>query len=62
MRHLLRCPNPCLPSAAAGFYVLIDSHLNSDSTPVDDPNLWLQGWGRIMTAIAKDPIANKFVM
>lgn len=53
----LRCP-----SSSAGWYVLIDNHLNSDSTATDNKTLWLQYWARIMTAIDADPISKKFVM
>jgi hypothetical protein len=46
----------------AGWYVVIDNHLNADNTAIDNPKLWLSSWGRIMSAIAADPISSKFVM
>jgi hypothetical protein len=46
----------------AGWYVLIDNHLNSDSTAVDSTAVWMTGWARVMTAIAADPVSRNFVM
>jgi len=49
-------------ATSAGWYVLIDNHLNLDPTAVQNRTLWLQYWARIMTAINADPISRKFVM
>jgi hypothetical protein len=46
----------------SGWYVLIDNHLNSDSTAVDSTTEWMTGWARVMTAINADPVSKKFVM
>ncbi len=35
-----------------GFYVLIDNHLNTDSTAVDNPTGWVTYWANLMAAIA----------
>lgn len=42
--------------------MLIDNHLNSDSTASDNKAAWLQYWARIMTAINADPISKKFAL
>ena len=42
--------------------MLIDNHLNSDSTAVDSTTEWMTGWARVMTAINADPVSKKFVM
>ena len=34
-----------------GFYVLIDNHLNTDSTAVDNPSGWVTYWGNLMASI-----------
>lgn len=47
---------------SAGWYVLIDNHLNSDGTILDSSTQWLAYWKRIMEAIAADPVSVKFVM
>lgn len=57
------CTAPdCASPFFAGWYVLIDNHLNSDSTAVDSTTEWMTGWARVMTAINADPVSKKFVM
>ncbi|CAL5222763.1 g5175 [Coccomyxa viridis] len=34
-----------------GFYVLIDNHLNTDSTAVDNPTGWVTYWANLMASI-----------
>lgn len=34
-----------------GFYVLIDNHLNTDPTAVDNPTGWVTYWQNLMAAI-----------
>ena len=34
-----------------GFMVLIDNHLNLDSTAVDSPTAWVSYWESLMTGI-----------
>ena len=46
-----------------GFYVLIDNHLNTDSTATDNPTGWVTYWANLMKAIAAmGPIYQNSVM
>lgn len=43
-------------------YVVIDNHLNLDSTAVDDPVRWAQLWGQLATSITADPDTAAYVL
>ena len=46
-----------------GFYVLIDNHLNTDSTATDNPTGWVTYWANLMKAIAAmGPVYQNSVM
>ena len=34
-----------------GFFVLLDNHLNMDSTATDNPDLWRLMWKQLMTGV-----------
>lgn len=48
--------------ARNGMYVLIENHLQFDTSVYDDHTAWLQGWQRLMATIALDPVAVNMVM
>lgn len=43
-------------------YIMIDNHLNLDSTITDNPDAWVQDWKNLATSIAQDPITSPWVM
>lgn len=46
-----------------GFLVLIDNHLNTDSTATDNPTGWVTYWANLMKAIAAmGPVYQNSVM
>lgn len=45
-----------------GFYVLIDDHLNYDTTAIENPTLWAERWADLATQISQDPDTAAYVM
>ena len=41
--------------ARNGMYVMIDDHLNLDSSITDDPDAWVQSWKSLATTISQAP-------
>ena len=44
------------------FYVLIDNHLNLDSTAIDNPTNWVALWKQLMTDVVADEASAQRVM
>lgn len=44
------------------FYILIDDHLNYDTTAIDDPDGWVQYWRRLAQSIKNDAVSAPWVM
>lgn len=48
--------------ARNGFYIIVDNHLNLDTTAIDNPDGWVGYWKQLATSIAADPVASNYVM
>lgn len=48
--------------AQSSMYIIIDNHLNLDTTLTDNPTLWVQQWQQLAKSIAADPVINPWVL
>ena len=48
--------------ARNGIYVMIDNHLNLDTSITDDPDGWVQSWQKLATTISQAPEVSPWVL
>jgi len=42
-----------------GFYVMIDNHLREDQTALNNPNVWVQEYAKLIKDLAADPVVKE---